>query len=134
MADVFEVLPLLSGLKCAVTSVAAFRSSLYVGCDDGSLRAYDVSSGEAPKLSRGWFFLPCDIQPHSSLSFSPPAGTARPRAELVETVARFTRDKKPVRGLQVVPEWNCLLSLAGEKRRRVVAESRTIPPLLGVER
>ncbi len=55
MADVFEVLPLLSGLKCAVTSVAAFRGSLYVGGDDGSLRVYDVSSGERPKLRRRTF-------------------------------------------------------------------------------
>jgi len=76
-------------LPVAITSVAALGDALYVGGEDGSLRrAVAVAEPAA-------------------------AAAAAPRFEVVETNAKFNRDKKPVRGLHAVPEWGLLLSVCG---------------------
>jgi hypothetical protein len=50
---VFEAWPLLVGPKFGVTSVAVLQTTLYVGCDDGALRVYEITDGESSRRDTG---------------------------------------------------------------------------------
>lgn len=99
--DVYTATPVVARLPVAITSVAALGDALYVGGEDGSLRrAVAVAEPAA-------------------------AAAAAPRFEVVETNAKFNRDKKPVRGLHAVPEWGLLLSVCGACGAGVAALQHT---------
>jgi hypothetical protein len=40
-----QVFPVLSGIKFSITALAAHRSKLYVGCEDGTLRIFQNTAG-----------------------------------------------------------------------------------------
>ena len=54
----------------------------------------------------------CDTPP------TRPRLTADGRAQApVETIPRFCKDKKAVKALQTVPEWDAVFSISGARRR-----------------
>jgi hypothetical protein len=90
MVDIFEQGVVLSGVKAAITAVAVFASTVYVGFEDGSLRIYKAgdSNSSTSRSTNGY--------------------------ELVGTFPRFAKEKKSILQLQVVPSWDMLVVLCGK--------------------
>lgn len=101
----FEPSAVLRKTAFRVESVAAWRSRLYVGTANGNLLLYELRGVGANK-----------------------------DYVLVQTIKRFAQDKREVRQLTVVPEWNVLLSLTDSyvtvhdldslQRKAVLAKTR----------
>lgn len=85
---IYEAFPAVSGLPSPVSSAAAADAQrVLISCEDGSLRVFEARDD--------------------------PLTSSRPSYALVETVSRFTADRKAARALRVVPRWHALLSLSG---------------------
>ncbi len=85
---IYEGVPAVPRLSSpAVSAAAADSSRVLVSCEDGSLSVFATSD-----------------DPYTS---------PRPAFAAVETIARFTKDRKPARGLLAVPRWRALHSFSG---------------------
>ena len=84
---VYEPLPIISGLPSPVTAIGVVDAlRVCIACEDGSLRVF--------------------------ASRDDPLTAARPSFTQVELVPRFTRDRKPAKGLVAVLKWRALFSLS----------------------
>ncbi len=98
-----EAIPLLSP-KHAVASASLCGATLYVGCEDGSLR---VHAGREDPLAGAR--APLAFEAGAPL----PAPPARPAFEAGQVLPQFSRRREPVAGLCAVPEWRALFSQTG---------------------